>query len=102
MSHSETARQWVHVGSGLFGLLLRALTQFIFCSSQIAQPVLPFRFQSPSNKTIFRLACFVTALRAVGFVASAFDLQLPQPERSIAIRLELFPRQVTTLLLPLE
>jgi uncharacterized protein (TIGR00297 family) len=26
-AHSETARQWVHVGSGLFALLLRVLTQ---------------------------------------------------------------------------
>jgi hypothetical protein len=24
--HSETARQWVHIGSGLFALLLRVLT----------------------------------------------------------------------------
>src|SRR2546428_2834819 len=26
MAHSEHARQWVHVGSGLFALLLRVLT----------------------------------------------------------------------------
>src|SRR5882762_10810346 len=26
MAHSERARQWVHVGSGLFALLLRVLT----------------------------------------------------------------------------
>ena len=25
-THSENARQWVHIGSGLFALLLRVLT----------------------------------------------------------------------------
>ena len=38
----------------------------------------------------WRLNCAVTALRAFGFVAGAFDLQPPLSQHSIAICLELF------------
>src|ERR671922_2698444 len=49
-------------------LILLALTQLIFCGSQIAQPVLPFLFQPASDKTILRIARFIAPLRALSFI----------------------------------
>jgi hypothetical protein len=70
-----------------------AAAQFRFRGGEVAELVLPFRFESASHQPVFGIHGPITPPGAHRLIAGALYFQSPPRQRRIAIGLQLFDRQ---------